>query len=261
LFKRPSSPSTSESEFNELEQKAVELGISLDRLPKHVCVIMDGNGRWAKKRGLPRLIGHREGYKNLRKILLAAVDLKLEYITIYAFSTENWRRSVEETRGLLKLIEKSLRDELRMMHKHNVKVRLSGRIDEIPDTLLNAFKFGTDITQNNTGTTLTVAINYGGRAEIVDAVKQIIQEGIPADQITEETISQHLYNPDIPDPDLMIRTSGELRISNFLTWETVYSEIYITPDFWPEFSINTFLEAIHSFQNRGRRFGHSENVS
>lgn len=216
---------------------------------------MDGNGRWAQKRGLPRLLGHREGYKTLRSVLLHASERGIRYLTVYAFSAENWRRPKDEVDGLMKLIERAARDELRVMHRNGVRVRVAGRMDELPSGLRRALEEGMATTADNTGITFTLAINYGGRAEIVDAVRKIVEEGIPADNISEETVAQHLYNPDHPEPDLMIRTAGEMRWSNFLLWQSAYAELYVTDKTWPEFDERELDRAIEAFAGRTRKFG------
>lgn len=237
------------------QKEAVALGVDLDALPTHVAIIMDGNGRWAKKKGLARLLGHREGYKTLRGVLLAASEMGIKYLTVYAFSAENWRRPADEVAGLMKLIETAARDELRLMHKNNVRVRYSGRIQEVPEGLRKAIEHGIETTKNNTGITFTLAINYGGRAEIVDAVKAIVAAGTAPEAITEETISQHLYNPDQPDPDLMIRTAGEMRWSNFLIYQSAYCELVVTDVTWPEFTPREMMNAVATYQRRTRKFG------
>ncbi len=216
---------------------------------------MDGNGRWAQKRSLPRLLGHREGYKTLRSVLLYASERGIRYLTVYAFSAENWRRPKDEVDGLMKLIERAARDELRVMHRNGVRVRVAGRMDELPSGLRQALEDGMVTTAGNTGITFTLAINYGGRAEIVDAMKSIVREGIPADQIDEATVAAHLYNPDHPEPDLMIRTAGEMRWSNFLLWQSAYSELYVTEKTWPEFDEKELDWAIEAFAGRTRKFG------
>jgi undecaprenyl diphosphate synthase len=216
---------------------------------------MDGNGRWAQKRSLPRLLGHREGYKTLRSVLLYASERGIRYLTVYAFSAENWRRPKDEVDGLMKLIERAARDELRVMHRNGVRVRVAGRMDELPSGLRQALEDGMVTTAGNTGITFTLAINYGGRAEIVDAMKSIVREGIPADQIDEATVAAHLYNPDHPEPDLMIRTAGEMRWSNFLLWQSAYSELYVTEKTWPEFDEKELDRAIEAFAGRTRKFG------
>ncbi|MCW5941003.1 MAG: di-trans,poly-cis-decaprenylcistransferase [Fimbriimonadaceae bacterium] len=241
--------------LNETRRKATEAGIDLGGLPEHIAVIMDGNGRWATARGLQRLLGHREGYRTLRTVLLDCSELGVRYLTVYAFSAENWRRPATEVEGLMKLIERAARDELRLMHRNNVRVRVAGRIDEVPPSLQEALRDGIETTRDNTGITFTLAINYGGRAELVDAIRSITREGIPADQIDEATVASHLYNPDIPDPDLMIRTAGEMRWSNFLIWQSAYCELAVTQVAWPEFDLTVLLDAVRQFQARRRKFG------
>jgi undecaprenyl diphosphate synthase len=231
------------------------LGVDLNALPTHVAIIMDGNGRWATGKGFARLMGHREGYRALRGILLACSELGIRYLTVYAFSAENWRRPADEIDGLMKLIERAARDELAGMHRNNVRVNVSGRIEGLPPGLQEAFRTGIETTRNNTGTTFTLAVNYGGRAEIVDAVRSIITDGLPEDAVSEELISSRLYNPSHPDPDLMIRTAGEMRISNFLLWQAAYAEIVVTQKSWPEFDEPSLIGAIKEFQGRTRKFG------
>ncbi|MCX7800574.1 MAG: isoprenyl transferase [Fimbriimonadales bacterium] len=238
-----------------IREDAERLGIDLDRLPRHIAIIMDGNGRWAQRRGLGRLLGHREGYRALRSVLLHVAELGVPYLTVYAFSAENWRRPTEEVSGLMKLIERAARDELDVMHRNNVRVRFIGRMDGLPHGLRDAILQGVETTRGNTGVTFTLAINYGGRAEIVDAVRSIVASGVPPEAIDEETIRRHLYQPDLPDPDLMIRTAGEMRWSNFLIWQSAYCELYVTDVAWPDFSKDELLEAIHTFQHRVRKFG------
>ncbi len=239
----------------QIRQNASALGINLNALPSHVAIIMDGNGRWARRKGLGRLLGHREGYKTLRTVLLSASELGIKYLTVYAFSAENWRRPEDEVSGLMKLIEQAARDELRLMHRNNVRVRVAGRTDEVPKGLQDALANGIETTRDNTGITFTLAVNYGGRAEIVDAVKDILASGAEPEFVTEELVSQHLYNPDIPDPDLMIRTAGEMRWSNFLIWQSAYCELVVTDVTWPEFSEHQLLNAVAEFQRRTRKFG------
>lgn len=227
----------------------------IDRLPAHIGIIMDGNGRWATSRGLPRLIGHREGYKTLRSILLHANSLGIPYLTVYAFSAENWRRPKDEVEGLMQLITHAAIDELRVMHLNNVRVKVAGRLDELPPSLRAALVKGVETTAQNTGVTFTLAINYGGRAEIVDAVRQIIRAGTAPDEVAEETISKYLYNPELPDPDLLIRTAGELRLSNFLLWQGAYAELYVVQKPWPEFTPDDLEAACQEYARRVRKFG------
>jgi undecaprenyl diphosphate synthase len=234
---------------------AIKAGVDLDQLPKHLAIIMDGNGRWARTKGWQRLIGHREGYRALRGALLAASELGIKYLTVYAFSAENWRRPQDEVDGLMKLIETAAKEELRTMHKNNVRVNVAGRMDELPDGLRRALESGMETTANNTGIVFTLAVNYGGRAEIVDAVRDIVAAGFDPEDITEEIISAHLYNPHQPEPDLMIRTAGEMRWSNFLIWQGAYCELYVTEDPWPEFKVDHLIHAVLSYQKRTRKFG------
>ncbi len=238
-----------------LRERARSLGVDLENLPQHIAIIMDGNGRWAKARGFARLLGHREGYRALRGILLAASELGVRYLTVYAFSVENWRRPQDEVMGLMKLIEQAARDELRLMHQNNVRVNITGRVHEVPETLQRALREGMETTSTNTGITFTLAVNYGGRAEITDAVKAIVRNGTPADEITEEMISQNLYNPHQPDPDLMVRTAGEMRWSNFLIWQSAYTELVVSDVSWPDFKPDHLIEAVKTYQARVRKFG------
>lgn len=237
------------------QDRAEAIGIHLPALPKHVAIIMDGNGRWANRRGLARLLGHREGYKALKDILLHASDLGIRFLTVYAFSAENWRRPQDEVMGLMRLIEQAARDEIKTMHKNNVRVKVAGRVSEVPTGLQEALAHGQALTANNTGITFTLAVNYGGRAEIVDAVKKIVAKGIASEDLTENHIKDHLYNPDQPEPDLMVRTAGEMRWSNFLIWQTAYTELYVTDVAWPEFNDHQLLLAVKTYQERTRKFG------
>lgn len=240
---------------NAVQKQAVDLGIDLAALPNHVAIIMDGNGRWAKSKGLARLLGHREGYKALRAVLLAASELGIKYLTVYAFSAENWRRPEDEVSGLMKLIEQAARDELRSMHQNNVRVNVSGRIADVPVGLRSALVDGIETTKDNSGITFTLAVNYGGRAEIVDAVKKLVEAGANLDEITEEAISANLYNPHQPEPDLMVRTAGEMRWSNFLIWQAAYTELVVTDVSWPDFRPLHLLESVRQYQQRTRKFG------
>jgi len=240
---------------NAIQARALSYGIDLGRLPAHVAVIMDGNGRWAKKRGLQRLLGHREGYKTLRGVLLNASELGIKFLTVYAFSAENWRRPQDEVSGLMKLIETAAKDELRTMHRNNVRVQVAGRLAALPESLRNALSEGVETTRRNTGITFTLAVNYGGRAEIVDAVRSMIEDGLQPDEVTEEAISARLYNPLTPEPDLMVRTAGEMRWSNFLIWQAAYTELFVTEKPWPEFDDSELLRAVQTYQKRTRKFG------
>ena len=241
--------------LNPIQAQATQLGIDLQQLPAHVAIIMDGNGRWAKRHGLERLKGHAEGYKALKRTVIAANDLGIRFLTVYAFSVENWRRPQDEVFGLMKLIEHATRTELDEMHRKNARVNVSGRMYEVPEGLQEIIRDSIEKTKYNTGITFTLAINYGGRAEIVDAVRTMVAEGVHADEVTESAISAHLYNPHHPEPDLMIRTAGEMRWSNFLIWQSAYCELVVTDDTWPEFGEQQLLAAVKTYQQRTRKFG------
>ncbi len=239
--------------------KAREAGVDFSRLPQHIAIIMDGNGRWAIQRGLPRLVGHRQGYRTVRRVVKDCADLGVKMVTLYTFSTENWRRPPDETSGLMALIEEAARLELRQMYINGVQVRVIGRMHELPASLQEELRRGMEITAQNNRLILNLAINYGGRAEIVDAMRAIAQRvkqgDLQPEEIDEETIRAHLYAPDMPDPDLLIRTAGEMRVSNFLVWQTAYSELWVTPTLWPDFRTEHLIEAILSYQQRVRKFG------
>jgi undecaprenyl diphosphate synthase len=227
----------------------------LEKVPRHVAMIMDGNGRWAKARGLPRLAGHRAGTENLRPILEASAEFGIEILTIWAFSTENWSRPEMEVKGLLRILERMIRRELRELHKQGVKLRHLGHLERLPERLQREVLDAVELTKNNDRIVLNVAFDYGGRAEIVQAVQQIIREGIPADQVTEDLLSRHMYTAGQPDPDLIIRTGGELRTSGFMLWQSAYAEYYVTPTFWPDFGREELYHALLEFNQRDRRFG------
>lgn len=228
-------------------------------IPQHVAIIMDGNGRWAKARGLPRLQGHQVGAESVRAILLACRKIGVKYLTLYAFSSENWVRPRPEVTGLMSLLRKFLREQAVELHKHRVRLRVIGHMQDLPLPVRRELNRVIDATAHYTEGHLILALSYGGRQEITDAVRQIalkVQQGeIQPGRIAESTISRHLYLPDVPDPDFMIRTSGEMRISNFLLWQLSYAELYVTPVMWPEFREPQFLEAIEAYQGRHRRFG------
>jgi undecaprenyl diphosphate synthase len=232
--------------------------IDKNRLPKHIAVIMDGNGRWAGVRKLPRVAGHRAGIESVRDIVETSARLGLEVLTLYAFSVENWKRPHKEVRTLMTLLKEYIRLELKSVHKNNIRFQAIGRIHELDESVRAELDRATRMTKDNTGMLLNVALNYSGRAELVDTFNRLLQKfGKNADpsSVSEELISQSLYTSGIPDPDLLIRTSGEMRISNFLLWQIAYSEIYITPTFWPDFRRKHLLEAILEYQRRDRRYG------
>ena len=224
-------------------------------IPVHVGIIMDGNGRWARARGMPRVAGHRAGTKNIRRVLIEAVEIGIKALTVYAFSTENWARPKDEVNHLMRLISQGIQDELDELDARGVRILHSGRMAGVPASLQQEIAEAVERTQNNKVITLNVAFNYGGRAEIVDAIKKIIHQGVPPAAVTEELVSQHLYTPDLPDPDLIIRTGGEFRLSNFLIWQAAYAEFYSTPTYWPDFDEMELRKAIAIFQQRDRRFG------
>ena len=231
-------------------------GIDPQRIPQHVACVMDGNGRWAERRGLPRTDGHAAGEEALVDTVDGALELGTRWLTVYAFSTENWRRPADEVRFLMGFNESLLlrrRDEL---HDKDVRIRFMGRRDwRVPRRVLRRMDESVELTRDNRRLTLTLAFNYGGRAEIIDAVRAMVAAGTPADKITEKRLRQHLYAPDMPDPDLVVRTSGEYRISNFLLWELAYSELVFTDVLWPDFRRTDLFEAVRDFQNRDRRYG------
>jgi undecaprenyl diphosphate synthase len=224
-------------------------------IPAHVAIIMDGNGRWALKRGLPRLAGHKAGTENLRQIIKACVEFGVKYLTIYAFSTENWGRPQEEVLGLMRILEDVIDRELAELDSQGVQLRHLGQLNRLPAFLQEKVLHAIEATRHNSRLIINIAFNYGGRDEIVHAIQQIIREGIPASEVTPELVSQYLYTAGTPDPDLIIRTSGELRISNFLIWQTAYSEWYVTPTYWPDFDKTEFRKALEEFAQRDRRYG------
>jgi undecaprenyl diphosphate synthase len=233
-------------------------GLDPERVPRHVAIIMDGNGRWAKQRGLPRTEGHRQGKENLRRILEACVEFGVEILTIYAFSTENWERPPAEVRVLMNILELVLDQEVKRLHKNGVQVRHIGKMDGVSPNLQEKIRKAVDYTRNNHRLILNVAFNYGGRDEIVHAVQEIVRDGVPADQIDGALISRYLYTSGLPDPDLIIRTSGELRVSNFLIWQGAYSEYYVTPTYWPDFGKEELRAALVEYSHRKRRFGKTD---
>ena len=229
------------------------------RLPRHIAVIMDGNGRWARRRGLPRVAGHRAGVRPVREIIESCAQLGVGWLTLYAFSTENWKRPRAEVETLWHLLCHSLKRELPELKRNGVRLQVIGRIDALPEAVQRDLDSAMLDTSTNTGLQLTIALNYSGRAEIIDAVNAIVERqrrhGIPAGPITEEVMEANLYTAGMPDPDLLIRTSGEMRISNFLLWQIAYSEIWVTEKFWPDFRRIDLVQAILDFQKRERRYG------
>ncbi len=233
--------------------------IPKERLPRHVAIIMDGNGRWAVQRGLPRYYGHKVGIESVREAVRTALDFGIEYLTLYAFSKENWRRPSEEVQMLMNIFRQVLRREVAELHRQGVKITMMGRIQDLPPDLQQEAFRSMELTKNNQRLKLYLAISYGGRAEIVDAVRKIaklVKNGeLDIEQIDEDSFRNFLYCPELPDPDLLIRTSGEERISNFLLWQIAYTELYITPTLWPDFRRNEFIAALTDYASRERRFG------
>jgi len=224
-------------------------------LPNHVAIIMDGNGRWAAKRGLPRLAGHRAGTDNVHRIVECFDRYQVKYLTLYAFSTENWRRPGIEVSGLLRILAQMIDRETKALHEKNVRISHLGRLDDLPPELQGKVHKALELTGNNTGMTLSIAFDYGGRAEILDAVRHIIKDRVPSEDITESLFSSYLYTADVPEPDLLIRTGGEMRVSNFLIWQAAYSEFYSTPVLWPDFDEKEIEKALVAYSRRERRFG------
>ena len=222
---------------------------------QHLAIIMDGNGRWAKSRNLPRLAGHKAGTDNLHRVLNECDRLGIKIVTLYAFSTENWRRPEDEVNGLMRLLEVVIDRELAELHRKGVQIRHIGRADRIPSALYKKVQKAIDHTRGNSRLILNIALNYGGRAELVDAVKQMLADGLDPNYVDEATINGYLYTSDLPDPELIVRTSGEYRVSNFLIWQGAYSEYYITDVHWPDFDEVQLRKAVDSYGKRERRFG------
>ena len=239
----------------DLKSKIIKKG----NLPRHIAIIMDGNGRWARKRGLPRIAGHRAGVKTVKRIVEAASGLKISILTLFTFSTENWQRPREEVSAIMNLLYETTKRELNELEKNNVKLITTGNIEELSSTRKEILKKAIQRTKDNTGLVLNLALNYSGRSEILDAIRKIsvdICSGvIKPEDLDEGLFSSYLYTKGLPDPDLLIRTSGEMRISNFMLWQTSYTELYVTPVLWPDFSDDDFYQAIWAYQNRQRRFG------
>jgi undecaprenyl diphosphate synthase len=229
------------------------------KIPNHIAIIMDGNARWAKAKNLPLAIGHKTGSENLRKIAENCIELGVKYLTVYAFSSENWDRPIEEVTYLMKLLDEYLEKETAPLMEKNIKIIVSGNLEKLASSTKLAIKTIEEKTENNSALTLNVAFSYGSRQEIVDAAKQIAlatsQGKISVDEISEQVFAKNLYRPEIPDPDLMIRTAGDLRISNFLLWQAAYAEFYFTETYWPDFSKEDLLQAIKDFNKRERKYG------
>jgi undecaprenyl diphosphate synthase len=228
---------------------------SRTEIPTHVAIIMDGNGRWALTRGLPRLVGHRAGTENLRRIITACVEFGVKYLTIYAFSTENWGRPREEVDGLMHILEDVIDRELAELNKEGVQLRHIGRLERLDPKLQEKVIDAIELTKHNDRLVLNVAFNYGGRDEIIYAIQNMIKDGVKPEEVTSDLVSHYLFTAGVPDPDLIIRTSGELRVSNFLIWQGAYSEWYVTSVYWPDFNKDEFRKALDTFGQRDRRYG------
>jgi undecaprenyl diphosphate synthase len=224
-------------------------------LPAHVAIIMDGNGRWAERRGLPRLAGHLAGVNRIGSVVATLLNNRVEYVTLYGFSSENWNRPEEEVQGLFQILEERIDQEAAEMHKRNIRIKHLGRLQELPSGVQNSIRNACNLTQNNNGMVLNFAFNYGGRNELVDTARQLIEQKIPAEKIDEKVFAANLYTAGIPDVDLVIRTGGELRISNFLLWQAAYAEFYFTQVLWPSFTPKQVKRALQAFGERKRRFG------
>jgi undecaprenyl diphosphate synthase len=229
--------------------------LNLNHLPQHVAIVMDGNGRWAKKHHLPRQEGHKRGAASAQLVVETFIEYKIPYLTLYAFSTENWSRPKVEVEGLFKLIEERLEEGIQLALRKGVRIRHFGKLDKLPPIIQGKIKQAVELTQNNNSTTVGLAFNYGGRSEIVEATQRIIKDSINASDVNESLINQYLYTAGIPDPDLIIRTGGEMRLSNFLLWQAAYAEIYFTPTLWPDFDRDEIDRALIAYSKRQRRFG------
>lgn len=232
---------------------------SLEKIPAHIAIIMDGNARWAKAKNLPLKIGHKKGCENIEKIVEASIELGVKYLTIYAFSSENWNRPQEEVEYLMKLLDEYLSSEIKPLIEKNVKILISGNLERLSNQTKTKISQIQDLTKDNSAITLNVAFSYGSRQEIIDAIKKIAQDyksdKIAIEQINEELVAKNLYASQIPDPDLLIRTAGDLRVSNFLLWQIAYTELYFTESYWPDFSKKDLILAIENFNKRERRYG------
>jgi undecaprenyl diphosphate synthase len=250
LRQRPASESI---ELNTAENSSPEMACG--PVPAHVAIIMDGNGRWAAQQGRTRSDGHRAGTDNIRRIIKAFSQHGVRYLTLYAFSTENWERPRDEVQALIGLIRGVIRKEVETLHKEGVRIRHIGRLDRLPPGLRAAILDSVEMTKDNTCLTLSVAFDYGGRAEILHAVRQMLAEGVKPEDISEDLLGRYLYTDGLPDPDLIIRTAGEMRLSNFLLWQAAYAEYYSTPTYWPDFDEEDVARAIAAYSQRKRRFG------
>lgn len=224
-------------------------------IPQHVAIIMDGNGRWAGQRNLPRIAGHEAGTENIRRVTIRAAELGIRYLTLWAFSTENWRRPADEVEGILRILGETLPTETEELNRHGARLHHIGTLDGLSAPIIAGIQHAMELTRNNTAITLTLAFNYGGRDEIVRAIRRMLADGVNSDDVDERLVEQYLFTMDMPDPDLIIRTSGEMRTSNFMLWQSAFAEYHFTPKFWPEFSPGDLEAAVTDYQSRERRFG------
>lgn len=248
-------PSSELSSFEESMEPNEHPGIPADRVPEHVAIIMDGNGRWASRRGLSRIEGHEAGTENIRRVTFRAGELGIKYLTLWAFSTENWRRPKAEVDGLMRILGNAIESETAELHKQGARLRHIGDLDALQPDLRQAVLDAIELTRDNTRLVLTLAFNYGGRQELLHAIQRMMDDGLSPEDVTEEALEQRLYMPELPDADLIIRTSGEWRLSNFLLWQGAYSELFFTPKCWPDFQPDDLEEAVLDYSQRERRFG------
>ncbi len=235
---------------------SAETPVPADAVPRHVAIIMDGNGRWAAQQGLPRIAGHERGTENIRRITQTAGELGIEYLTLWAFSTENWRRPADEIQGIMRILGEAIERETEELHRRGAQLRHIGSLDGLPPDICQSILNAIELTRNNDKLVLTLAFNYGGRQEMVQAIRDIVDRGIAPSSIDEHVIADHLFTRDLPDPDLIIRTSGEYRMSNFLIWQAAYAELHFSPVFWPDFGPEDLRAAVLDYSKRQRRFGH-----
>ncbi len=244
---------------NPAVQAAIQQGVDMQRVPDHVAIICDGNGRWAERRRMPRSLGHLEGYKAVRRIVRSADDLGIKVLTLYAFSSENWTRPKQETDALMRLFEEGAKRELQELHENDVRMRFSGHVEALRPSLLAELRRNEEVTARNTGLTLNICLNYSGREEILQAARRLVamasRQELRAEDVTPEQFAQGLYTAGLPDPDLLIRTAGEMRVSNYLLWQIAYAEIWVTDTLWPEFDTPHLIEALLDYQRRVRKFG------
>ena len=241
--------------MSEIDGLVAQYGIDLDRMPQHIAIIMDGNGRWAKKRLMPRNFGHKQGQKQLKKTLINCVQLGGKVLSVYVFSTENWRRPDEEVSFLLKFLKSSIQDEIDELVNEGVRLKFLGDLSEFGSKLLEMISEAEKVTEKNQKIQLNIMLNYGGRREIIDAVKSYVSQGGDIADLSEDDMSQHVYTQNIPEPDILIRTGGDIRISNFMLWQCAYSELFFLETFWPDFNLEHLLKVIQQFQSRDRRYG------